>query len=68
MCNLTCNLRIDGEPRLASLPESLRTPDLINRIRTEYGLAHHDFSMVVTDYDLIPDVREHLIHRQHNIA
>ncbi|XP_062867968.1 coiled-coil domain-containing protein 80 [Trichomycterus rosablanca] len=48
----------DGDPRLASLPDSVKNPDLIAQIRTEYGLANKEFSMMVTDYDLIPDVRK----------
>ncbi|MCI4386687.1 hypothetical protein PGIGA_G00065360 [Pangasianodon gigas] len=44
----------DGDPRLVSLPDNIKNPDLISQIRKEYGLVSKEFSMAVTDYDLRP--------------
>lgn len=46
----------DSEPPQASLPEKFRNPELISEIRREYGLDSKNFSMVLTDYDLRPNV------------
>lgn len=47
----------DLESPQASLPEKFRNPELISEIRREYGLDSKNFSMVLTDYDLRPNVR-----------
>lgn len=47
----------DTEPPQASLPDKFRNPALIGEIRGEYGLDSKNFSMVLTDYDLRPNVR-----------
>ncbi len=47
----------DSESPKASLPEKFRNPELISKIRREYGLDSKNFSMVLTDYDLRPNVR-----------
>ncbi|XP_048021943.1 coiled-coil domain-containing protein 80 [Megalobrama amblycephala] len=46
----------DSEPLQASLPEKFRNPELISEIRREYGLDSKNFSMVLTDYDLRPNL------------
>ncbi|XDV38624.1 hypothetical protein PO909_007986 [Leuciscus waleckii] len=46
----------DSEPPQASLPEKFRNPELISEIRREYGLDSKNFSMVLTDYDLRPNL------------
>ncbi|XP_056302812.1 coiled-coil domain-containing protein 80 [Danio aesculapii] len=46
----------DSEPPQASLPENFRNPELIGEIRREYGLDAKNFSMVLTDYDLRPNL------------
>ncbi|XP_060791933.1 coiled-coil domain-containing protein 80 [Neoarius graeffei] len=48
----------DGDPRLASLPDNIKNPDLISQIRKEYGLVSKEFSMTVTDYDLKPNLEK----------
>ncbi|XP_072518673.1 coiled-coil domain-containing protein 80 [Salminus brasiliensis] len=48
----------DGDPQLASLPDNFKNPDLISQIRREYGLVSRDFSMVVTDYDMRPNLQK----------
>ncbi|XP_067280327.1 coiled-coil domain-containing protein 80 [Pseudorasbora parva] len=40
----------------ASLPEKFRNSELIGDIRREYGLDSKNFSMVLTDYDLRPNL------------
>ncbi|XP_016332857.1 coiled-coil domain-containing protein 80-like [Sinocyclocheilus anshuiensis] len=46
----------DLESPQASLPEKFRNPELISEIRREYGLDSKNFSMVLTDYDLRPNL------------
>ncbi|XP_043076913.1 coiled-coil domain-containing protein 80 [Puntigrus tetrazona] len=46
----------DSESPQASLPEKFRNPELISEIRREYGLSSKNFSMVLTDYDLRPNL------------
>lgn len=46
----------DSESPQASLPEKFRNPELITEIRREYGLDSKNFSMVLTDYDLRPNL------------
>ncbi|KAF4098655.1 coiled-coil domain-containing protein 80 [Onychostoma macrolepis] len=46
----------DSESPQASLPEKFRNPELISEIRREYGLDSKNFSMVLTDYDLRPNL------------
>ncbi|KAK2872604.1 hypothetical protein Q8A67_022501 [Cirrhinus molitorella] len=46
----------DSETPQASLPEKFRNPELISEIRREYGLDSKNFSMVLTDYELRPNL------------
>ncbi|XP_051960774.1 coiled-coil domain-containing protein 80-like [Xyrauchen texanus] len=46
----------DAEPLQASLPDKFRNPDFISKIRREYGLDSKNFSMVLTDYDMRPNL------------
>lgn len=46
----------DSEPPQASLPEKFRNSELIGEIRREYRLDPKNFSMVLTDYDLRPNL------------
>lgn len=39
------------------LPGDIKNPEVISQIRKVYGLESKEFSMVVTDYDLRPNVR-----------
>ncbi|KAL7854162.1 hypothetical protein AOLI_G00210060 [Acnodon oligacanthus] len=48
----------DGDPQLASLPDNFKNPDLISQIRKEYGLVSREYSMVVTDYDMKPNLQK----------
>lgn len=56
-CMLNALFETDSDPLQASLPEKFRNPELISEIRREYGLDSRNFSMVLTDYDLRPNVR-----------
>ncbi|KAI4879669.1 hypothetical protein NFI96_032001 [Prochilodus magdalenae] len=49
--------RQDGDPQLASLPDNFKNPDLISQIRKEYGLVSKEYSMMVTDYDMRPNLQ-----------
>ncbi|XP_056587623.1 coiled-coil domain-containing protein 80 [Triplophysa dalaica] len=46
----------DTDPPQASLPDKFRNPALIGEIRGEYGLHSKNFSMVLTDYDMRPNL------------
>ncbi|XP_073681140.1 coiled-coil domain-containing protein 80-like [Garra rufa] len=46
----------DSDIPQASLPDKFRNPELISEIRREYGLDSKNFSMVLTDYDLRPNL------------
>lgn len=48
----------DGDPQLASLPDNFKNPELISQIRKEYGLISRESSMIVTDYDMRPNIQK----------
>ncbi|XP_066502060.1 coiled-coil domain-containing protein 80 [Hoplias malabaricus] len=48
----------EGDPPLPSLPDNFKNPDLISQIRKEYGLTSKEFSMVVADYDMTPNLQK----------
>ncbi|KAG9265520.1 coiled-coil domain-containing protein 80-like [Astyanax mexicanus] len=48
----------DGDPQLASLPDNFKNPELISQIRKEYGLMSRESSMIVTDYDMTPNLQK----------